>query len=85
MAGTWMTIAKGFAGMRVRNHHLYFDPALPAAWNRLSFRLRFRGNTLRIGLRHGTTEIENLEGDDLTLFLSGRQVQVPAGSKVQWS
>jgi maltose phosphorylase len=85
MAGTWMTIAKGFAGMRVRNHHLYFEPALPAAWNRLSFRLRFRGNTLRIGLRHGTTEIENLEGDDLTLFLSGKQVQVPAGSKVQWS
>jgi maltose phosphorylase len=80
MAGTWMTIAKGFAGMRVRNQLLHFEPSLPAAWQRLAFQLRFRGNVLRIELRQGATRIENREGGTLRLVLAGQEIEIPAGS-----
>ncbi len=42
MAGTWMSIVEGFAGMRVRNNCLLFNPRLPKAWNKLSFKINFR-------------------------------------------
>lgn len=44
MAGTWMSIVKGFAGMRVRDNSLQFKPFLPKAWKSFSFKIRFRGN-----------------------------------------
>jgi maltose phosphorylase len=43
MAGTWMTIIKGFAGMEVKNDQLTFSPLLPKNWNSLSFKIHFRG------------------------------------------
>ncbi|NNC82339.1 MAG: glycoside hydrolase family 65 protein, partial [Flavobacteriales bacterium] len=43
MAGTWMAFAKGFAGMRVKDGELYFDPFLPEHWKGYSFRIKFRG------------------------------------------
>src|SRR5690606_14760903 len=32
MAGTWMSIVKGFGGMRVRDGELHFDPFIPDQW-----------------------------------------------------
>ena len=42
MAGTWMSIVEGFAGMRVRKNCLSFNPQLPKAWDTLSFKINFR-------------------------------------------
>ena len=42
MAGTWMTIIKGFAGMEVKNDQLTFKPLLPKNWESLSFKINFR-------------------------------------------
>lgn len=42
MAGTWMTIIKGFAGMEVKNDQLTFNPLLPKNWKSLSFKINFR-------------------------------------------
>ncbi len=44
MAGTWMSIVKGFAGMRVIDNELTFKPFLPANWTSFSFKVRFHGN-----------------------------------------
>lgn len=48
MAGTWMSIVKGFAGMRVKDHELVFKPFLPSNWKEFSFNVRFRGESWRI-------------------------------------
>ena len=42
MAGTWLSIVEGFAGMRVKNGALTFTPRLPKQWKRLSFKVIFR-------------------------------------------
>nr|WP_314289612.1 family 65 glycosyl hydrolase domain-containing protein [uncultured Capnocytophaga sp.] len=43
MAGTWLSIVEGFAGMRVKNGKLHFTPRLPKHWKSLSFKVMFRG------------------------------------------
>ena len=43
MAGTWMSVVEGFAGMHVKNDTLCFAPFLPKQWQSYSFNIRFRG------------------------------------------
>jgi trehalose/maltose hydrolase-like predicted phosphorylase len=43
MAGSWLALIQGFAGMRVHNGKLTFNPRLPAHWSSLSFNVNFRG------------------------------------------
>ncbi|MES2798077.1 MAG: family 65 glycosyl hydrolase domain-containing protein, partial [Bacteroidota bacterium] len=43
MAGTWMSIVKGFGGMRIVDNELKFSPFLPNNWKSFSFKIRFRG------------------------------------------
>ena len=50
MAGTWMTIIKGFAGMEVKNDQLIFSPLLPKNWESLSFKIKFRDEIKHIFL-----------------------------------
>ncbi len=71
MAGTWMTISKGFAGMRVRNGALHFEPRIPKAWKAIRFNIRFRDNYLRVSLLDAHMEIHNIEGPDLQLHCDG--------------
>jgi maltose phosphorylase len=60
MAGTWMSIVKGFAGMRVRDGELKFNPFLPENWESFSFKIRFRGS-----LKEVTVSKEGLDVKEL--------------------
>ena len=50
MAGTWLSIVEGFAGMRVKNSELHFTPRLPKHWKNLSFKVIFQGEIKEIKL-----------------------------------
>lgn len=50
MAGTWLSIVEGFAGMRVKNGELHFTSRLPKHWKSLSFKVIFQGETKEIKL-----------------------------------
>ena len=50
MAGTWLSIVEGFAGMRVKNGKLHFTPRLPKHWKSLSFKVIFQGEIKEIRL-----------------------------------
>ncbi|WP_018694396.1 glycoside hydrolase family 65 protein [Algicola sagamiensis] len=39
MAGTWIALVKGFAGMRFENNRLSFSPSLPHQWQAFTFRM----------------------------------------------
>ena len=48
MAGTWMSIVKGFGGMTIQDHQLNFEPFLPKQWDEYAFKINFRANQLAI-------------------------------------
>jgi len=48
MAGTWMSIIKGFAGFEIKNDEISFRPFLPKAWNGYDFMIMFRGRRIKV-------------------------------------
>ncbi|MHA7101350.1 glycoside hydrolase family 65 protein [Roseivirga pacifica] len=83
MAGTWMSFAKGFAGMRVRNGELYFNPFLPDHWDGYSFKIKFRERNLTIAARKGEVEISNESAEALKLYVFDKAREVGANASVK--
>lgn len=77
MAGSWLSIVHGFAGMRVTNGKLHFTPMIPEDWDSYSFKINFRGRLLKVTVTHERTSIELEEGNDLTVILNGENLNVP--------
>jgi maltose phosphorylase len=67
MAGTWLAIVKGFAGMHVVNDELTFTPFLPEEWKEFSFKVRFRNAVLKITVTQSDTKIEQLTGEKVNV------------------
>ncbi|MCL1973203.1 MAG: glycoside hydrolase family 65 protein [Bacteroidetes bacterium] len=51
MAGSWMAVIQGFAGMRVKEGQLTFEPKLPKHWTHLSFYINFRGTIKKLNFK----------------------------------
>ncbi len=67
MAGTWMTLTYGLAGMNTTDGKLHFSPYLPDNWNEYAFRIKYRGNSLHIRITQSGT-IYTLEYGDNMIF-----------------
>lgn len=72
MAGTWMSVVKGFGGMRVKEGVLHFNPFIPDQWKSYSFRLEFRGRVIKVKI--GADKVETIleSGEPIEIFLSGK-------------
>jgi len=82
MAGTWMSIVEGFAGMRVRNNLLSFNPFLPEQWNSFSFNIGFRGIQLKIKVTKDEITIINPAKTIMDINIFNQSHSVPAGETV---
>ena len=72
MAGTWMSIVEGFAGMRVKQNVLSFSPALPKAWEKIAFKINFRNSIYTISIGQGEFQCQ-VEGEkETTLQINGK-------------
>ena len=72
MAGTWMSIVEGFAGMRVKENVLSFSPALPKAWEKIAFKINFRDSIYTISIGQGEFQCQ-VEGEkETTLQINGK-------------
>ena len=69
MAGTWMSVIKGFGGMRVRDGKLHFNPFIPDQWKSYSFKLEFRGRVIQVNVSKGATDIKVISGDPLEIIV----------------
>jgi len=83
MAGTWMSVVKGFAGQRVKDGFLHLTPYIPEQWNSYSFRLGFRGSWLKISVSQEGVRVENTSDQELTIFVDEERLFVPANGIVQ--
>ncbi|SEM46894.1 maltose phosphorylase [Chitinophaga rupis] len=69
MAGTWMSVVEGFAGMRVRNGHLHLAPFLPAKWQSFAFKIRFRGTLLKVQVDKHGVNIFNQSDKEISVYI----------------
>ena len=73
MAGTWMSVIEGFAGMRVKDGKLSFQPFLPKKWTSFSFNIGFRGSLLNIKVGTGGIELKNLSDITAAVIVFGKE------------
>lgn len=83
MAGTWMSVTKGFGGMRVYDGMLHFAPFIPKQWTSFDFNIRFRGAILDIKTTQETVTVTNHSDMDLVVKVYGNEVEVKGNSAVE--
>ena len=72
MAGSWLAMAHGFAGMRTTDG-LSLSLFLPAAWQGYAFQFHYRGRVIRVSVQPGKALVELLEGKPLKMNLCGQE------------
>ncbi len=80
MAGSWLSLVQGFAGVRVRADGLYLAPKLPPQLGQLRFHLQYQQRLLRITVTATEARCELLRGEPLTLYLHGQPVTLTTGA-----
>ncbi|MEJ5996043.1 glycoside hydrolase family 65 protein [Pedobacter sp. Du54] len=83
MAGTWMSMVEGFAGMRVKNDRLEFNPFLPAKWKSFSFTIGFRGVILKVKIMEGGMTISNLTTVDLEICVANQNYKITGNRQIE--
>jgi maltose phosphorylase len=81
MAGTWLAIVKGFAGMRVKHNKLYLRPRLPAEWKGLTFLLYFRENILSFELQRSQTIVTNVSGEAISVTIEDTEIHLQPNAR----
>ncbi len=85
MAGTWLSVVKGFGGMRVRNGKLHFAPFLPTQFQSISFKIKFREGLVactidqqKVSILNESSHLLNIEIYEMQHSIEARQsVSVP--------
>lgn len=83
MAGTWMCVINGFAGLRTTGGRLIFQPRLPKQWHGLTFKLNWQGCVLAIHCTNSSTKYSLVSGELLDLIHFGKQITLIEGESVE--
>lgn len=67
MAGGWLAIVRGFAGMQVLEGLMSFSPTIPQKWNSYTFKINFRGRTLQLCINKRNIEVRLIKGQSLKI------------------
>lgn len=82
MAGSWLGLAWGFGGLRVRHGELHLRPTLPATWNGYRFGVHWRGQRLHIAVTAGQVRYRVDGTESLTLVHDGGRIDIAAGDEI---
>jgi maltose phosphorylase len=80
MAGTWMSVVEGLAGVRVTGTGLSIHPNIPKPWKAYSFQIRYQNQPLAIAISQHKVAITNLGSALISCELSGVTIQIEAGA-----
>jgi len=82
MAGTWMSVVEGFAGMRVKADELVFNPFLPQKWTSYSFNIHFRGISLNVKVDKMGIHLINRCCEEVTVSIYGSPYTIKANERM---
>ncbi|ACL70205.1 glycoside hydrolase family 65 protein [Halothermothrix orenii] len=81
MAGTWLALVQGFAGMRNYNGELHFSPCLPEKWDGYEFKVKFRGRQLKITVNEEGVMYKLIKGEKLSFYHGDRKLELNSGEE----
>jgi alpha,alpha-trehalose phosphorylase len=80
LAGTWVALIAGFAGLRHGDATVAFAPRLPDNIARLAFSIMVRARRLRVEITRSSARYLLVDGEPLAIFHHGEQVELTAGA-----
>jgi maltose phosphorylase len=80
MAGTWMSIVEGMAGIRVTESGLEMNPIIPTQWKSYTFNIFYKNQPLTISIGSEIT-IENKGDKAITLDVYKQSINFNIGEK----
>ena len=83
LAGTWIALVSGFAGLRESDGSVAFCPRLPAGITRLALTICVQNSRLNVEITPTTTTYRVLDGQPLRLLHDGQPLVVSAGSPIR--
>lgn len=81
MAGSWLAIVHGFAGMRVLDNTLAFSPFIPKEWNGYSFRIIYREHHLKINVSQNKLILSH-QGSKFSIKVYEQFIEVPENGEI---
>jgi alpha,alpha-trehalose phosphorylase len=79
LAGTWIALVSGFAGLRHYNGLVSFAPRLPEDITRLAFGIMIRGQVLRVEVTHDHARYLAEDGEPLKITHHGAPLTLSGG------
>ncbi|NLJ87620.1 MAG: glycoside hydrolase family 65 protein [Epulopiscium sp.] len=67
MAGSWLSIVHGFAGLRTFNEKISFSPFIPKDWDSYSFKINYRDRLIKVYVNKDSIVITLEKGEALKL------------------
>jgi maltose phosphorylase len=80
MAGTWMSVVEGLAGVRVYENGLSINPQIPKPWSSYSFQIRYQNQPLAIAISQHKVTITNLGSALISCELAGASIEIEVGA-----
>ncbi len=68
MAGAWMTIVYGFAGLHLKEGIMCFKPLLPKGWEGFQFSIRYRGILLKVIIDKVNVTYQLVNGNEINIL-----------------
>tara|TARA_A100001011_G_scaffold264033_1_gene272635 strand:- start:52 stop:2361 length:2310 start_codon:yes stop_codon:yes gene_type:complete len=81
MAGSWLSIVEGFAGMRVKKNSLHFTPRLPENWEELIFKIHFRKNIFKITVKKNLFHCSSSLNHGLYIHVNNKKLKFDNNGK----
>lgn len=85
LAGTWIALVPGLAGLRERDGSVAFSPRLPAGLSRLVTTVCIRDSRLKVEITSATTTYYVLDGPPVSLLHNGNELTVSTGRPIDAS
>jgi trehalose/maltose hydrolase-like predicted phosphorylase len=82
MAGSWMSVIYGFAGMRDYGDTLSFSPRLPSGIDGIAFKINYLGCLLQINLSKKKIGYKLLEGRNLSFYNYYDKIDLKFGESI---
>jgi alpha,alpha-trehalose phosphorylase len=76
MGGTYMGIVYGFAGLRIKETGLFFNPVIPHKWEGYGFKLCYQNRVIGVQINRGSSVFKLLEGKKIGFYISGNYYEL---------
>jgi len=85
MAGTWLSIVYGFAGMREHEGVLRFQPTIPPAWEGYRFKVTYRNRVIEVYVSKKEVRYTLVQGESITIQHHQNDVALEQGQSAAMS